>query len=154
MPTIDKLIKVFPIQTCTPIFGLPTYESIKKVNDELSKNTATISTTRGVGNYRYLAITVFPTIYATLSPKSFTPPTVHAPPDLAGMTGPQILAVNRAYDKAKCKHEEYLLLQNRLKRLLINVVQESSPNPTSDTETAPFGNSLSTSTPRTLKYPH
>ena len=95
MPTIDKLIEAFPVQTCNPIVGLPTYESIKKVNDKLSKNAATISTTRGGRNYGYLAITVSPTIYATLSPTAFTPPTVPVPPDLARMTGPQILAANR-----------------------------------------------------------
>ena len=100
------------------------YKSIKKVNDKLSKNAATISTTQGGRNHRYLAITVSPTIYATLSPTAFTPPTVPAPPDLSGMTSPQILAANHAYDKAKCKQKEYLLLQNGLKRLLINAVEK------------------------------
>ena len=74
MTTVDKLIEAFPIQTLTKIIGVPTYQSIKIVNDELSKNAATIPTTRGGGTLGHVGITVSPTIYATLSITPFTTP--------------------------------------------------------------------------------
>ena len=94
MTTVDKLIEAFPIQTLTKIIGVPTYQSIKIVNDELSKNAATVPTTRGGGTLGHVGITVSPTIYATLSITPFTAPTTSTTPVLTGLTGPQISSVN------------------------------------------------------------
>ena len=118
MSTIDKLIEAFPIPTLTKIVGTPTYETIKTLNEELSTNAATISTTLGGGSLGHVGITVSPTIYATLSDTAFAPPTAPTAPVTAGMTGPQISAANRAYDKDKQTFQEYTLLQNALKKCL------------------------------------
>lgn len=122
MTTVDKLIEAFPIQTLTKIVGVPTYQSIKIANDELSKNAATIPTTRGGGTLGHVGITVSPTIYATLSATPFNAPTTPTAPVLTGMTGPQIAAANRAFDKAKTEFAEHNLLQNALKRMLIAAI--------------------------------
>ena len=122
MTTVDKLIEAFPIQVLTKIAGVPTYQTIKVINDELSKNAATIPTTRGGGALGHVGITVSPTIYATLSTSAFTAPICPTSPVLTGLTGPQISAANRAYDKGKTEFAEYTLLQNALKRMLIAAV--------------------------------
>ena len=122
MTTVDKLIEAFPIQALTKIIGVPTYQTIKVVNDELSKNAATIPTTRGGGTLGHVGITVSPTIYATLSITPFNVPTTPTPPVLTGFTGPQISTANQIYDKAKVEFAEYNLLQNALKRMLLAAV--------------------------------
>ena len=93
------------------------------MNDKLSTNAATISTTLGGGSLGHVGITVSPTIYATLSTTAFVPPTAPTAPVTAGLTGPQISAANRAYDKDKQTFQEYNLLQNALKKMLIAAVE-------------------------------
>ena len=122
MSTIDKPIETFQIPSLTKIVGMPIYETIKIINDELSTNAATIPTTLGGGNLGHVAITVSPTIYATLSNTPFVAPTAPNPPNLTGMTAPQISAANRAYDKLLQTFQEYNLLQNALKNMLIAAV--------------------------------
>ena len=123
MTTIEKHIKAFPIPTLTKIVGTPTYETIKTVNNELSTNAATISTTLGGGTLGHVAITVSPKIYATLLATAFVSPTSPTPPVTAGMTRPQISAAKRTYDKAKQTFQDFTHLQNALKKMLIAAVE-------------------------------
>ena len=122
MTTIDKLIEASPIQALTKITGVPTYRTIKTANDKLSKNAVTIPTTHVGSTIGHVNITIFPTIYATLSPTPLTVPTAPLTPTLTGMTGPLISAANLTFNKAKAEFAEYGLLQNALKRMLIAAV--------------------------------
>ena len=118
LQTPESYIESFPKTTLTKVVGLPTYDTIKKINDELSQNAASVHTDLGGGNHGFLALTVKPTIYATISATAFAAPTNPAPPVLTGMTGPQISAENRRYDASRKKFAEYIALQNALKKQL------------------------------------
>ena len=107
MTTVNKLIEAFPIQALTKITGIPTYRTIKTANNELSKNAATVPTTHGSNTLGHVAITVLPTIYATLSPTPFTVPTAPFAPNLTGMNGPHISTAIGTFDKAKADSAEY-----------------------------------------------
>merc|ERR1712187_135284 len=96
----------FPKPTLTPIVGVPTYKTIKKLNYELSKNATLIHSDLSGGNLDHLAILVSPTIYATLSNAPFVSLVNPQQPNLQGLTGlngPHILATNRRYDANKLK---------------------------------------------------
>ena len=123
-PTPESYIESFPKTTLTRIIGLPTYDTIKKVNDELSQNAASVHTDLGGGNHGFLALTVKPTIYATISATAFTAPTNPAVPNLAGLTGAQISAANRRYDDDRKKFSDYIALQNALKKQLTAAVED------------------------------
>ena len=88
----------------------------------MSTNVATIPTTLGGGTLGHVAITVSPTIYATLSTSPFIAPNAPNPPNLTSMTALQISAANRAYDKDLQTFRDYNLLQNALKKMLIAAV--------------------------------
>ena len=120
--TPESFIDSFPVTALTRISGLPTYESIKIANDELSANAASVHTELGGGLLGFLAITVSPAIYATVSPTAFTVPTNLVVPDLSGMTGNQIDATNRTYDNNKKKFKEHVALENALKKQLLQAV--------------------------------
>ena len=115
METHEAYIESFPQPALTKIDGKPSYDTLKIVNDELSANAASVHTELGGGAHGYLAITVSPTVYATLSATAFVPPTLPGPVVTTGLTGPQILAANCTYDTAKKKFKEYNALQNALK---------------------------------------
>ena len=122
METPEAYIESFPQPVLTKIDGKPSYDTLNIVNDELSANAASVHTELGGGSHGYLAITVSPTVYATLSATAFVPPTLPEPVVTTGLTGPQISAANRTYDAAKKKFKEYNALQNALKKQLIAAV--------------------------------
>ena len=124
MTTVDSLIEGFPKATPTKISGLPTYETIKRLNDDISANAASVHTDLGGGNHGHLGLTVSPTIYATVSGTPYTAPTSPAPPALTGLTGPQITAANRRYDSDKKKFAEFVALQNALKKQILASVDD------------------------------
>ena len=77
METPEAYIESFPQPVLTKIDRKPSYDTLKIVNDELSANAASVQTELGGGAHGYLAITVSPTVYATLSATAFVPP--HSP---------------------------------------------------------------------------
>ena len=113
--SVETVLDSFPKQTITPIEGLPTYETIKLVNDELSANAASVHSTLGGGNHGYLGITVTTAVYATISNTSFASPTMPTQPNTDGLTGPQISALNRSYDANVKKFREYCAVEGALK---------------------------------------
>ena len=122
--SVETVLDSFPKQTITPIEGLPTYETIKLVNDELSANAASVHSTLGGGNHGYLGITVTTAVYATISNTAFASPTMHTQPNTAGLTGPQISALNRAYDANVKKFREYCAVEGALKKQLLVAVDD------------------------------
>ena len=123
-PTPESYTESFPKPNLTKINGLPDYDTIKKINDELSQNAASVHTNLGGGNHGFLGLTVKPTIYATISATAFATPINPAPPVLTGLTGPQISAANRRYDADRKKFADYVALQNALKKQLIAAVED------------------------------
>ena len=86
MTTIESLIEGFPKPTPTRINGLPTYKTIKKLNDDISTNAASIASDLGGGAHGHLAITVTPAIYATVSNVLFNEPENPQPPNINNLT--------------------------------------------------------------------
>ena len=124
MTTVDSLIDGFPKATPTKISGLPTYETIKRLNNDISANAALVHTDLGGGNHGHLGLTVNPTIYATVSGTPYVAPVSPDPPALAGFTGPQITAANRRYDAGKKKFANFVALQNALKKQILSSVDD------------------------------
>ena len=124
MTAVDSLIEGFPKPNPTKIVGIPTYESIKRLNDDISANAASVHTDLGGGAHGYLGMTVSPAIYATISNTAFTRPPSPTAPALTGLTGPQITAANRRYDADKKKFAEFVSLSNALKKQLIASVDD------------------------------
>lgn len=119
--TPESFIKSFPKPLLTKIIGLPTYQTIKKVNDKLSQNAASVHTKLGGGAHGYLALTVNPTIYTTISTTPFVMPTNLTAPNTTGMIGPQISTANRTHDSEQRKFWEY---SERPEKQLIEDVED------------------------------
>ena len=120
--TVDKQIEAFPHTNLSKIVGTPTYETIKILNEEISANAVTISNDSG-GIYGYLALTIPAAIYSTVTATPFVAPHAPANPDLTGLTGPQISARNRQFDRNKATFNDYTSLQLALKKQLIAAVE-------------------------------
>jgi hypothetical protein len=73
-PSIEDYVSGFPHPTIPKIQGLPTYETIVEVQRHLNMNAASIESTLGGGLLGYLALTVSPAMYATLSAQAFVAP--------------------------------------------------------------------------------
>ena len=124
MTAVDSLIDRFPKPNPTNIVGIPTYESIKRLNDDISTNAASVHTSLGGGNHGHLGMTVSPAIYATISNTPFVPPPNPAQPNLTGFTGLQIMAANRHFDADKRKFTEFVALTNALKKQILASVDD------------------------------
>ena len=123
--TVEKFIETFPVHILTKIVGQPNYESIKELNEELNANTESIVSARGGGAHGYLALTVSPTVYATLSNTPFIAPQMPAaldPAVLATRTGPQIAELNRLYQMDKAEFHWYVNVQNALQKQVVAAV--------------------------------
>ena len=72
--SVEKVIDGFATPTLTSIVGMPDYESIKLVNDELTGNAFGVRTNLGCGTVGYSRLTLTPTVYATLSAVPFVAP--------------------------------------------------------------------------------
>ena len=121
--TVEKFIETFPIPTLSRITGTPTYDNVKTLNEELNINTTSIVTTQGGGSHGHLALTISPTVYATLSNVEYDVPTLLDEGDPEGLTGPQITEANRWYDAQKVEFHSYVNLQNALKKQLVAAVE-------------------------------
>jgi hypothetical protein len=73
-PSIEDYISGFPHPIIHKIQGMPSYETIAEVQRYLNANAASIETTLGGGTLGYLALTVAPAVYNTLSNVAFVAP--------------------------------------------------------------------------------
>ena len=72
--SVEKVIDGFATPTLTSIIGMPDYESIKVVNDELTGNAFGVCTNLGCGTVGYSRLTLTPAVYATISATPFVAP--------------------------------------------------------------------------------
>ena len=93
-------------------------------NDELSANAASVHSTLGGGNHGYLGLTVTNSVYATISNASFNAQIMPVQPNTTGLTGPQMSALNRAYDSNVKKFREYCAVEGALKKQLLTAVDD------------------------------
>ena len=126
MSSVDKLIGSMPSPILTKIVGLPDYECIKIVNDELTGNAVTISTNLGCVTVGYARLTLTAAIFANISIAAWIPPPnpgVQAgiPP---GSTSAQIASLNRAFDKEFQIYSDFVAVGNALKKQLLAAVED------------------------------
>ena len=102
LTSTESILNAFPYQTIPKIVGTPTYETITESIALLKANAASIQTELGGGRLGFLALTVSPAVYATLSATAFAVPANPGPfpPPLAGNPmGAQIQLANRNQDQ-------------------------------------------------------
>ena len=101
--TIDKFAEGFPYPTVTPITGLPNYETIADLHEQLNDNSSFVQSNLGGGAYGHLALTVTPAVFTTLAPTMpyIIPVNPGANPVIPeGSTGPQIASIRLTHDNA------------------------------------------------------
>ena len=72
--SVDKLIDGFATPTLASIIGMPDYEAIKVLNDELTGNAFGVRTNLGCGTVGFSRLTLTPTVYADISVAPFVAP--------------------------------------------------------------------------------
>ena len=114
--SIEKIIDGMPTPALTKIIGIPNYESVKQINDELTANAYSIQTNLGCGTVGYARLTLLPATYATISIVPWIPPpnpgTQAVIPD--NSTAIQIATFNRAFDTASTIYASYRTVENAL----------------------------------------
>ena len=71
---VDEILEQFTRKTLTKIAGEPTLETILKLEEEVQKNAATITTTLGGGNHVHLGIVMGGNEYTALTGTPFAVP--------------------------------------------------------------------------------
>ena len=89
---VNKIMGAMPCLILTRIVGVPEYEVIKIVNDELTRNAVTFTTNLGCGTVGYTRLTLTAAIYANISIAAWIPPPDPGAQALIpiGSTSPQI----------------------------------------------------------------
>ena len=64
--TVERLIANMPCPILTKIEGMPLYEDVKIINDELTGNAVTITTNLGGGRHGYISLTLTAAVYANI----------------------------------------------------------------------------------------
>ena len=115
--SVDKLIDGMPTPVLTKIVGMPDYDSVKEMNDELTGNAFTIQTNLGCGTVGYSRLTLTPAVFANISITAFIAPPNPGVQALipVNSTAIQITAINRAFDTAQSVYQAYVTVGNALK---------------------------------------
>ena len=124
--SVDKLIDGMSTPVLTKIVGMPDYDSVKVMNDELTGNAFSIQTNLGCGTVGYSRLTLTPAVFATISATAFIAPPNPGIQALipANSTAIQITAINRAFDTAQSVYQAYVTVGNALKKQLLAAVED------------------------------
>ena len=122
---IDKTTAGFPHPTVDPIIGLPNYQSIKEMHVKLNANAASVYTNFGDGKHGLLRLTVAETQYNTVAIIHFVAPTnpgilIYS----VNASAPKMVKEKEAHGLAIISFREYTLVDNALKQLLLNAVED------------------------------
>ena len=125
--TAATIITRFTHQTLPRINGVPDYNSITLVANDLKANAACIASELGGGALGHLALTVPTAVYTTLSNTAFVVPVNPGttPPALpANATAAQISANRDRYNDRLHVYRTYNNVQNALKQQLLAAVDD------------------------------
>ena len=119
--SVEDLLASF--QPTTKIIGRPDYNSLRQLRTTIKQNAASIHCSLGGGNHGYLALTVSPTIYATISNTPFVVPADPGPyPNIAdGATAAQIGEATRIHAEQTMQYQQY----NHVQYALCKQIQDS-----------------------------
>ena len=125
--TVDTVLSTFPYPTITPIHGVPTFETINNMVNDLKANAATIQTENGGGQLGFLGLMVSATVYATLSNQPFIVPANPGPtpiPPPGHPSAAQLTANIRQHTENLRLFRQYNTVSQALKRQIIEAVDD------------------------------
>ena len=125
--TVDNVLSTFPYPTITPINGVPSFETINNMFNDLKANAATNQTENGSGQFGFLGIMVSATVYATLSNQPFIVPPNPGPtalPPAGHPSAAQITANIRQHTENLRLFRQYNTVSQALKRQIIEAVDD------------------------------
>ena len=122
--TVDTIVDGFPFPHITKIEGQPTYETIEELNSQLNANAASVQSDLGGGALGHLALTVLPTVFATLSITPFVIPVNPGPTAVIanGLTAAQITSARLDHTNATALFIKYNNTDKALKQQLVGAV--------------------------------
>jgi hypothetical protein len=125
-PSIEDYITGFPHPIINKIQGMPSYETIAEVQRDLNANAASIETTLGGGTLGYLALTVAPAVYNTLSNVPFVAPLNpgYIPVIPPNSTAALIAEIVRRHSEERRVWLEYISVGKALRQQLLSAVDD------------------------------
>jgi hypothetical protein len=135
VPTIDQLISGFP-NPISKIEGQPEYYTLAVLCKTLSRNAASIPSTKGGGAHGYLGAVKPATIYATIAPATpFIAPVYPGtvPTNAVNATAAQIGEAVRLHQEAAHEFREWTNVHHALKKQLISTIDPVYLSPLEDT---------------------
>ena len=73
-PSVDKIVESFENPSIPTIDGKLMYAMLHAMHKLLNSNAASVNTNLGCGTLGHLCLTLYPTVYATLSTTRVVPP--------------------------------------------------------------------------------
>ena len=125
--SVNKLVESFENPTIPPIEGEPTYATIHAMHELLNSNAASVNTNLGYGTLRQLCLTLYPTVYATLSAtRVVNPPNPGVRPViLAGATGPEAASIRYAQNAAILAFNTFRNVEHALWQQVMGSVEDN-----------------------------
>ena len=98
---------LFEYPDLTKIYGEPTYESLRLIQNQLKANACSVHTSLGGGQLGHLGLVLTPAQYAILSPRPYNQPPRPPPLVLSAYQLPHVVqtAQNRHNDQIKLFNE-------------------------------------------------
>jgi hypothetical protein len=116
-------IELFTFKELTKCHGEPTYEKIKRIENQCKANAQRFNTTLGGGQHKYLGLVLSPARYALLSGVPFERPLYPPPLEIpAGTTAAIATALKEQHTEQKRLYDECDGIENALKQQILNAL--------------------------------
>jgi uncharacterized phage-associated protein len=137
--SVDSLIDGFPLQPIK-IRGLPTYETLRKLKQDLQRNSASVSCALGGGRHGYLGLILSANAYATkvgttaagVAQPFITPIFPGDQPIFTGVTAEAKKEELRVFDYQTYAWEMYENVHAALRKQLVEAVEDTYISPLMD----------------------
>jgi HPt (histidine-containing phosphotransfer) domain-containing protein len=117
-------IDLFTYKELEKCNGEPTYEKIKRIENQCKTNATRFNTTLGGGQHKYLGLVLSPARYQLLSGVPFQKPNHPPPLDIPqGTTAAVATAMKEQHVEAKRLYEECDGIENAMKQQLLNAFE-------------------------------
>ena len=126
-PSVNKIMESLENPSIPMIDREPTYATLHAMQDILNSNAASVTTNLGCGTLGHMCLTLYPTVYATLSTTRVVPPpnTGATPVIPADATGPEAASIRYAHDAATLAFNTFTTVDRDLHQKLLGAVEET-----------------------------
>ena len=134
---VDYARSCFKYPTPTPIRGEPTYESLKRIREELCANASSVESELGGGDHGYLGLVLTDQEYAELSrsPPQFVAPQFPGALSIPESAGPvQALGLRSTHEESLRQYRECRNVEKALLRFIQGAMEEEYLEDLLDTE--------------------